>query len=285
MITTLPEIRTISSIYVPIKARIVAVRKMTDLEKVFTIELPDGLSINHAPGQFVAVSVLGVGEAPISISSSPSRSQENFDLCVRRVGDVTNALHKLSPGDYIGVRGPFGNGFPIRKFWGKDMLFIVGGLGLAPVRSLINQVLDERSRFGLVNILYGVRNPTEFLFTEDLEIWEARDDIDLKLTVDHPGDLWTGNVGVITTLIPQVKVYAPNTIAVIVGPPVMYKFVLVELLGLGLGIREGNIWLSLERRMKCGVGKCGHCQMNNIYTCREGPCFSYAQIKHLQEAL
>ena len=285
MSTTLQEIMQTTSIYVPTMARVASIQQMTELEKLFIIELPIDLSLNHAPGQFVEVSVLGVGEAPISISSSPSRSDGNFELCVRRVGEVTHALHALEAGASIGIRGPFGRGFPIRKFWGKDMLLIAGGLGLAPLRSLINQVLDERSKFGRVIILYGVKNPNEFLFSDELEIWQSRADVELHLTVDHPNGSWQGNVGVITTLIPQLKVHSPNTIAVVVGPPVMYKFVLIELLGLGLGLREGNIWISLERRMKCGVGKCGHCQMNEVYTCQEGPCFTYAQIKHLQEAL
>jgi sulfite reductase subunit B len=271
------------SIYLPTLARIVDVRPMTPLEKLLTVELPDGLSLEHQAGQFVEVSVLGVGEAPISISSSPSRSNGTFELCVRRVGDLTHALHALTPGGSIGVRGPFGRGFPFERFRGKDLLFVIGGLGLAPARSLIDQVLDARANFGRVIVLYGSRNPSELLFTQELAQWRARDDMELGLTVDRPDGGWSGHVGVITTLIPGVQVYAPNTIAVTVGPPVMYRFVLMELLS--KGIREGNIWLSLERRMKCGVGKCGHCQINHLYTCQDGPCFSYAQIKHLREAL
>lgn len=272
-----------TSIYLPTPARIVDVRPMTRLEKLFTLELPAGMSLGHRPGQFVELSVLGVGEAPISISSSPSRSNGTFELCVRRAGNLTGALHRLGPGDVVGVRGPFGRGFPFERFRGKDLLFAPGGLGLAPLRSLINQVLDERGNYGRVIILYGARNPSELLFTDELAEWEARDDVELHVTVDHPDENWEGNVGVITTLFPKVQVYARNTVAITVGPPVMYRFVLVELLG--KGISEGNIWLSLERRMKCGVGKCGHCQMNHVYTCQEGPSFTYAQIKHLEEAL
>jgi sulfhydrogenase subunit gamma (sulfur reductase) len=271
------------SIFTPVMAHIAEVKPMTRLEKLFAIELPDNLSLNHQPGQFVEVSVLGVGEAPISISSSPSRSNGGFELCIRRVGDLTNVLHTLKPGDPVGVRGPFGKGFPIKRFWGKDLLFVIGGLGLAPARSLIDQVLDERGNFGRVILLYGARNPSELLFTEALEEWGARQDIEVGLTVDRQDETWSGNIGVITTLIPGVQVYAPNTIAVTVGPPVMYRFVLAELLG--KGIREGNIWLSLERQMKCGIGKCGHCQINHLYCCQDGPCFSYAQIKNVKEAL
>ncbi len=271
------------SIYLPTQGRIIEVRPMTRLEKLFRIELPGGVSLGHRPGQFVEVSLLGVGEAPISISSSPSRSNGSFELCVRRVGDLTSALHRLGPGDTIGVRGPFGRGFPYERFRGKDILFAPGGLGLAPLRSLINQVLDERGNYGRVILLYGARNPSELLFLDEIAQWQARGDMEVHLTVDRADETWTGNVGVITTLFPKIEVYARNTVAVTVGPPVMYRFVLMELLA--KGIPEGNIWLSLERRMKCGVGKCGHCQINNVYTCQSGPSFSYAEIKHLEEAL
>ncbi len=274
---------TASSIYLPTLTRIVTINPLTQMEKLFTLELPEELSLNHEPGQFVEVSVLGVGEAPFSISSSPSRSNGTFELCIRRAGEVTNALHKLSPGDVVGVRGPFGHGFPLRRFRGKDLIFLPGGLGLAPLRSLINQVLDERGNFGRVIILYGARHPSELLFTDELAQWQERGDVEVRVTVDRPDENWQGHVGVITTLIPDVQLYAPNTVAFTVGPPAMYRFVLFELLGKGL--REGNIWLSLERRMKCGVGKCGHCQMNHLYTCLEGPCFTYSQIKRLEEAL
>jgi len=275
-----------TSLYLPVQARIVDVCQMTQLEKLFKIELPNGMSLNHDPGQFVQVSLFGVGEAPISISSSPSRSNGAFELCVRRAGDLTSVIHQLKPGDSIGVRGPFGHGFPIERYRGKDVLFAPGGLGLAPLRSLINQVLDERSSFGRVIILYGARSPSELLFKDELKTWGERDDVELHLTVDRGDESWTGNVGVITTLFSKIEVYPPNTVAITCGPPVMYRFVLMELVALGgVGISDGNIWLSLERRMKCGVGKCGHCQINNIYTCIEGPVFSYAQIKHLEEAL
>lgn len=283
MTLTLKETLHEPSLYLPIEARIAAVRPMTAMEKLFTIELPGGMSLGHRPGQFVAVSRLGVGEAPISISSSPSRSNAHFELCVRRAGDLTGVLHGLRPGDTLGVRGPFGTGFPYERFRGKDILFAPGGLGLAPLRSLINQVLDERGRFGRVILLYGARSPAELLFTDELAAWQARGDMEVHLTVDRGDESWKGNVGVITTLFPKIELHPRNTVAITVGPPVMYRFVLMELLGKGLA--EGNIWLSLERRMKCGVGKCGHCQINDIYTCQSGPSFSYAEIKHLEEAL
>ena len=283
MVTALKQTLIDPSIYLPTYGVVRSVRPMTGMEKLFDIALPEGMSLGHKPGQFVEVSLFGVGEAPISICSSPSRSHGSFQLCVRRAGDLTGLLHTLTPGSPIGIRGPFGTGFPIERFRGKDMLFAPGGLGLAPLRSLINQVLDERSDFGRVIILYGARSPAELLFTDELEAWKARGDVEVHLTVDRGDENWKGNVGVITTLFPKVEVHPRNTVAVTVGPPVMYRFVLMELLGKGLP--DGNIWLSLERRMKCGVGKCGHCQINHLYACQSGPSFSYAQIKHLGEAL
>ena len=287
--TTSTSTRLSTSIYTPEMARLVNVEQMTELEKLFTIELPDGRNLGHDPGQFVMVSVLGVGEAPFSITSSPSRSNGAFQLCVRRVGDVTNALHALQPGSMMGIRGPFGHGFPIEKMRGKDVLFAPGGIGLFPLRSLINQVLDERGFFGRVIILYGAKRPEELLFRNDLEEWAARDDVECHVTVDCLDESWgerepfTCSEGVITTLFPDVSVDPRNTVAITCGPPIMYRFVLKELLG--KGIPETQIYLSLERRMKCGVGKCGHCQINGLYCCQDGPVFTYAQIKGVEEAL
>ncbi|MCK4832245.1 MAG: FAD/NAD(P)-binding protein [Anaerolineales bacterium] len=273
----------VSSIYLPEPARILDVQQMTALEKLFTLEFFGGRSLGHQSGQFVTVSALGIGEAPISISSSPSRSNGTFELCIRKAGDLTGVLHQKKAGDTLGIRGPFGQGFPLKKFQGKDILFAPGGLGLAPARSVINQVLDERGKYGRVTILYGARTPAELLFKGELEEWDKRDDVDLHVTVDQPDDDWTGNAGVITTLFSKVSVYPRNTVAITIGPPVMYRFVLMELLG--KGIPETNIWLSLERRMKCGVGKCGHCQINDLYACQSGPSFSYAEIKAVEGAI
>jgi sulfhydrogenase subunit gamma (sulfur reductase) len=271
------------SVYVPVIARVLDVKPMTKLEKLFAVELPNGESLGHDPGQFVEVSLFGIGEAPISISSSPSRSNGTFELCVRNVGDVTSALHQMEPGAMMGIRGPFGEGFPLDRMEGKDVLFAAGGLGLAPLRSLINEVVDQRSAFGRVIILYGTKHPSEILFHEELDAWAKRDDVEFHMTVDRGDENWQGHVGVITTLFPKVTLNPRNTIAATCGPPIMYRFVLMELLG--KGIPETQIYLSLERRMKCGVGKCGHCQINDLYCCQDGPVFRYADIKGLEEAL
>jgi sulfhydrogenase subunit gamma (sulfur reductase) len=271
------------SVYLPAMARLVKTEQMTQLETLFTLELSDKGSLGNEPGQFVEVSLFGIGEAPISISSSPSRSNGTFELCVRRVGDLTNALHQLEPGAMLGIRGPFGEGFPVGKMKGKDVLFAAGGLGLAPLRSLINEVLDKRGSFGRVIILYGTKHPSEILFKDELAQWAGRDDVEFHMTVDRGDEDWQGNVGVITTLFPNVNINPHNTVAAICGPPIMYRFVLMEMLG--KGISETQIYLSLERRMKCGVGKCGHCQINELYCCQDGPVFRYADIKALEEAL
>jgi sulfhydrogenase subunit gamma (sulfur reductase) len=281
---TLTEVVTKSpSIYQPVPARIVSIEEMTETEKLFTVALPGGLSLHHSPGQFLQISVLGIGEAPISISSSPSRSSGTFELCVRRVGDLTTALHNLKRGDIIGVRGPFGRGFPVGRLRGKDLIFVAGGLGLAPLRSLIYEVLDQRGNYGQLSVLYGSRCPSDLLFKDELEEWKNRDDMTLSITVDHPDETWFGEVGLVLNLFDDIYPNPRNAVAVVVGPPVMYPSVIERLLS--LQIPEGNIWLSFERRMKCGVGRCGHCQLNHIYTCREGPSFSYAEIKDLEEAL
>jgi sulfite reductase subunit B len=271
------------SIYLPTMARLLRAEPMTELETLFELQLTNGQSLGNEPGQFVEVSLFGIGEAPISISSSPSRSNGTFELCVRRVGDVTGALHALEPGSLVGVRGPLGSGFPVEKMRGKDLLFAAGGLGLAPLRSLINQVLDQRDDFGRVIILYGTKHPREILFKHDLVDWAKRDDVEFHMTVDRGDETWRGHVGVITTLFPKITINPRHTVAATCGPPIMYRFVLMELLS--KGIAESQIYLSLERRMKCGVGKCGHCQIDNLYCCQDGPVFTYAQIKGLEEAL
>ncbi|KAA3661375.1 MAG: oxidoreductase, partial [Chloroflexi bacterium] len=269
MMRLIEELKRSDSIYMPMTARISDMKPLTDMETLFTIELPHEYRLRHKPGQFVQLSILGIGEAPISISSSPSRSSSTFELCIRRAGDLTNALHNMKPGDLVGVRGPFGRGFPLDHFQGKDILFVAGGLGMAPLRSLINEILDLRGNYGRVIILYGARDPESLLFQPELIKWAARKDIELHLTVDQPDSDWSNSVGVITTLFKEVEIFRRNTAAVVVGPPIMYKFVIQELLN--IRIPKGNIWLSFERRMKCGVGMCGHCQLNHLYTCQAGP--------------
>ncbi len=263
------------------KAKILQTKKLTENEKFFEIALRDGETLDHEPGQFIMISLLGVGEVPISICSSPAR-RDSFDLCVRAVGKVTRSLHTLKAGDEIGIRGPYGKGFPIRILEGNDLLIIAGGLGIAPLRSLITYVLDNRRDFGKVHILFGCKEPKDMLFSDELRGWNKRTDLHYACTVDRAAPDWAGNVGVITTLIPGVDIEPLRTFAAVVGPPVMYNFVIKELLA--KGIPERQVLLSFERNMKCGNGKCGRCQIQNLYVCQDGPVFNYEQIKNLSEA-
>lgn len=269
-------------LYNPIMSEIVKVETLTALDKRFEIVLPEKMILGHLPGQFVEVSIFGYGEAPISICSSPTK-MPCFDLTVRNTGKLTDKMHGLKEGSRLGIRGPFGNGFDIDSFKGKDILFIGGGIGLAPLKSLIDYTIAKRKDFGRLIVLYGTKNPTEILFKEDIKIWQDMTDVEFDMTVDRPDQYWKGKKGVITTLIPPLDLDVENTIAAVVGPPVMYKFVVMALKGKRLP--DDNIYLSLERRMKCGVGKCGHCQINSLYVCQDGPVLHYPQIKKLQEAI
>jgi sulfhydrogenase subunit gamma (sulfur reductase) len=273
-----------TSIFLPTMATVEDVKRETEREKIFTLRLPNGENINHNPGQFVMLSIPGVGEAPFGIMTSPSRTGETFKLCIRNAGDLTNRIHQLQPGDQVGIRGPLGRGFPIEAFVGKDILVAPGGLALAaPALSLIDEILDSRNQFGRLIILYGARNPSELVLRDRLAEWEKRNDMELMVTVDHPDENWDGHVGVITTLFEHIEVNPYKTIAVTIGPPIMYRFVTMELLGKGLN--PDQIWMSFERRMKCGVGKCGHCQVNHRYSCQEGPSWTYAEALAFEEAL
>ena len=269
-------------LYYPEIAEITAVKQFTEKEKWFEIKLPTGRSLGHQPGQFVQVSIFGAGEAPISITSSPTK-KDSFELCVREVGMLTKLIHKLEVGSAVGIRGPFGTGFDVNSYKGKDILIIGGGIGIVPLRSLINYIIDNRKDYGRLIILYGAKNPDELLFSDELKQWEKSNNIEYHVTVDQSTPEWIGNTGVITTLIPGLDLDLPNTITAIVGPPIMYKFVLMSLKT--KRIPEENIYLSLERRMKCGVGKCGHCQINHSYVCQDGPVYHYPELKNLQEAI
>ncbi|UCF90845.1 MAG: FAD/NAD(P)-binding protein [Desulfobacterales bacterium] len=268
--------------YLPQWAEISRIQKLTESERLFEMHLADGEPLGHKPGQFIELSLLGIGEAPISISSPPG-VENSFELAVRKVGNLTSAMHRLKVGDRVGIRGPFGTHFPVDETQGKDILFVAGGIGLVPLRSFIKFVLEHRRDYGEVTILFGARNPSEQLFLDELEDWRRRDDLRYLESVDRPDPNWTGHVGVITTLFPYIHVDPSKTYCVVVGPPVMYRFVIVE--AKAKGIPDTHIFLSLERRMKCGLGKCGHCQINHLYVCQDGPVFRYSDIFDLEEAL
>ncbi len=284
--TTATQVQTgstgLHSIYLPNMAEVTRTEQLTKMEKLFEIRLKSGQDLGHQPGQFVEVSLFGIGEAPISVSSSPTK-KGSFELAVRAVGNVTQAMHRMEKGAVLGIRGPFGKGFPVEAIKGKDILFVAGGIGLVPLRSLINYVIDKRKDFGRVIVFFGAKTPSEQLFLNELAKWRTSKELEYLETVDRADAAWKGNVGVITKLFPKVTLDAQKTVAVIVGPPIMYRFAILE--AQVKGIPDDQIIVSLERRMKCGVGKCGHCQINDIYVCQEGPVFTYAQVKGLKEAI
>lgn len=277
------ETRRAASPYLPLDGEVVRATTLTALENLYEIRLPEGRALDHAPGQFVQVSIAGVGECPISVCSSPTRPR-TFELAVRRVGEVTSAIHRLVAGDRVGIRGPLGRGFDVEKLHDTDILIVVGGCALAPARSLIQYILDRRSRFGAFHLLYGGRSPAELLFRDELDAWQARKDVDCRVTVDRADADWRGSVGVVTRLFEDLPhLNTARTRAVVIGPPAMFRHAVTEVLS--LGIAEHHTYCSVERRMKCGIGKCGHCQINDLYACIDGPVFRYDDIAGVREAL
>ena len=268
------------NIFMPRAAEIVRAKQITATEKHFTLKMKDGRPMTFEPGQMLEVSVFGFGEIPIGYASPPTRTQ-TVDIVVRKVGRVSSAIAALEQGQILHVRGPLGHGFPLDKLRGHDILIVAGGIGLCPTRSLILYILDRRSEFKKFTLFFGVKTPQEQLFLDDLALWRKSTDVAYYETVDRADANWKGNVGVITTLFKKVSV-DPGTRVVICGPPIMYKFVIAELDG--IGVPRTNIYVDLERRMKCGVGKCGHCQINDKYVCLDGPVFCFKDIENLEEA-
>ncbi|MBN1411568.1 MAG: FAD/NAD(P)-binding protein [Spirochaetales bacterium] len=277
------DARTMKDIYLPEPATLLEVKPFTEMETYYRIKLDSGRPLGHKPGQFAEISLAGIGEAPISISSSPVKT-DHFEMVIRNVGNLTRALRTLKDGDRVGIRGPFGTSFPVNDVMkGKDLLYICGGMGLVPMRSVIQYTLDHRDDYGEITICYGTKSPSERLFTDELENWGKRKDIAFLETVDRGDDSWKGNVGVITKLMPGISIDPHKTVALVCGPPIMYKFVLLELRKMEMS--NENIYMSLERHMKCGVGKCGHCQINGLYACQDGPVFKYSEIADVKEAI
>lgn len=264
----------LENIYVPRFVEIKEIIQETPDIKTFKVDY----KLQHKPGQFVQVYVFGIGEIPLSIPVAPSNKLE---FCVKKVGRVTSAMHELVVGDKIGVRGPYGNSFPMDDMKGHDILLVGGGIGLPPLRSVIEVIIGNLKSYGYVQLLYGARSPKDIVYKELLKKWEEK--IDVRLTVDVGDESWKGHVGVVTTLFDQIKVDSADAYALIVGPPIMIKFSIKGLLE--RGFREDRIVVSLERMMKCGVGTCGHCNIGPYYVCKDGPIFTYSQIKDLPEAL
>jgi sulfhydrogenase subunit gamma (sulfur reductase) len=273
------------NIYLPSIATLKEVRPETPDISTFVVTFDDPElrdSFTYQPGQFAELSIFGVGECPIGIASSPTW-KDRLEFCVRAVGTVTNAIHDLEPGDKLGVRGPLGNGWPTVEIEGKDLLFIGGGIGLPPLRSLIHYVLDNRERYGEVQIVYGARSPQDLVYKEELKEWEERSDVDLAVTVDVGDETWDGPVGFVPPFLKEINPSPENRVAFTCGPPIMIRLVVQALEG--MGYPYADIVTTLEMKMKCGVGKCGRCNIGDKYICRDGPVFTFEELRGIPGAL
>ncbi|MBL9168825.1 MAG: FAD/NAD(P)-binding protein [Verrucomicrobiales bacterium] len=263
----------------PAPWRVEQVRKETaDTFTLALAPLADTPSLAFAPGQFNMLYVFGVGEVPISISGNPVEPSP-LTHTTRAVGTVTRAMWKLQPGDALGVRGPYGSGWPVAEAVGRDVVLVAGGLGLAPLRPALYHLLARRGDFGKVVLLYGTRTPQDLLFRPELRRWGARRDLHVHVTVDRAVGQWRGNVGVVTTLIPHAPFDPSNSVAMLCGPEVMMRFTALELQK--RGVPPERIFVSLERNMKCAIGFCGHCQYGPEFVCKGGPVFRYDRVKPL----
>jgi NAD(P)H-flavin reductase len=264
---------------VPSLATVIAAKQ--ELADVWTFDIDAGPAGFHfAPGQFNMLYAFGVGEAAISISGDPTRP-EKLVHTIRSVGKVSDALVRLKPGDTLGLRGPYGGGWPVEAALGADVVIVAGGLGLAPLRPTLYRLLAERDRYGRIVILCGARGPGEILYREELEKWRTRLDVEIEVTVDHADSSWHGNVGVVTTLIGRSTFDPAKTVAMLCGPEIMMRYAAVDLAK--AGIAPESIYLSMERNMKCAIGRCGHCQFSSDFVCKDGPVATWARLGRLVE--
>jgi NAD(P)H-flavin reductase len=255
-------------------------RRRQDTADVFTLELePEGApAAAFAPGQFNMLTAFGVGESAISMSGDPTR-KGGIVHTIRAVGSVSRALTNLRRGDRLGLRGPFGVGWPMADLDGKEVIVMAGGIGLAPLRPVIYRLLAERDRFADVAILYGTRSPADILFRNELESWRQGLDVTLEVTVDHAAEGWRGHVGVVTTLLPRIAFDPEKVVALLCGPEIMMRFAVQALTS--AGVAAESIYVSMERNMKCAIGLCGHCQFSPVFVCRDGPVFRYDRVRYL----
>ena len=267
------------------KSQVLAAIPLTAQEKLFHIKLCDPSereNFTFLPGQFVMLELPGCGEVAISISGSSS-NREFLELCERKVGKVTGMLHRLVAGAIVGIRGPFGTHFPMEEMSGSNVLLIAGGLGIVPLRSTIYWANEHRIEFKNITILYGARDPGQILFDYQFDEWRKIYGLQMMTIVDSPDENWQGRVGLITDLFKEVPIDPDDTFAVVCGPPVMFKFVCTHLSNLGLP--RQRMFVSLERRMHCGMGKCCRCNVGSTFTCLDGPVFDYWTVMNLKEAI
>jgi NAD(P)H-flavin reductase len=263
------------NLYQPINGEIVEIIDESATIKSFVV-VPEE-EVKFRTGQFVELTLPGEGEAPFTPSSSPADA-ERMEITIMKAGRVTGLLHECETGQKVGIRGPYGNGYPVEDYLGKDVYIVGGGVGLAPIRSLFLTLIDRIADFKSVVCRFGARTPEDFIYKKSLfGSWQKLKGVDIKLTVDEADGRWDGNVGVVTTILEPKDVDIGNAVSIVCGPPIMMKFVTLKLLDFGFAPEQ--IYLSMEKNMSCGIGKCGHCMLGKYYVCKDGPVFTYAQIK------
>jgi len=274
--------------FLPALARLAEIRDLATGIKLFRCEFIDkGAELHYRPGQFGFLSAIGVGESPFGLAVSEARSGGLAEFAVQRIGTVTDALHEMQPGDLVGVRGPMGNCFPMDQLKGdgdsgRRIIILGGGIGLAPLRPVIQEILDHRDEYGPLELFCTARSPELLVFREEFAEWSAAPRTTMHVTVDKGNESWTGQVGLITQVLAQVAPSPDNAVAITCGPPIMIKFVLKELDRLGFAPEQ--VIMTLESKMKCGLGKCGRCNVGDQYICQDGPVFRYDQVREFLEA-
>ena len=245
--------------------------------KTFKLEPSNNFEFNT--GQFVELNLSDIGEAPFTPSSSPFKT-ENIDITIMKAGYVTEEIHKLNVGDKLSFRGPFGEGYPIDSFKGKEILVVGGGVGLAPLRSLLYTLFNNLNNYIKIVIKYGAKTPSDIIYKNEIRSWGRKKNVSLELTVDNGDKNWKENVGLVTSILRKDDVNIKDSIAIVCGPPIMMKFSTFKLIE--LGFKQNQIYLSMEKNMSCGIGKCGHCRLGNFYVCKDGPVFNYETIENLE---
>lgn len=266
------------NIYQPFEAVIEEIIQETPTIKTFVLR--PRFDFSFTTGQFIEMTVMGLGEAPFTPSSDPG-VKERIDVTIMNAGEVTSKLHAMNKGDVVGIRGPYGKGYPLKSFKGKDILIVGGGVGLAPLRSLLFTLFSDINNYNKVVLRYGARTPADIIYKSFIPEWAKKDKVDVVGTVDVGDPTWKGNVGLVTTILKDLPVDLNNVIGIVCGPPIMMKFVTLKLLELGFSPK--GIYLSMEKNMSCGLGKCGHCRIGKYYACKDGPVFCYEDLKNIHD--
>lgn len=266
------------NIYQPLEAVIEDIKEETSAIKTFTLRPKENFSF--AAGQFIELTIPGIGEGPFTPSSDPG-VKEKIDVTIMRAGRITAKLHSMKKGDSVGIRGPYGLGYPLDKFKGKDIVIVGGGVGLAPLRSLLFGLFSDIHSYNKVILRYGSRSPADIVYKNSLPEWGNKEKVDVSVSVDVGAPEWSGRVGLVTTILDGMPADLNKAVAIVCGPPIMMKFVTLKLLD--LGFKPEDIYLSMEKNMSCGLGKCGHCRVGSYYACKDGPVFTYDKLKDMHD--